>query len=745
MAFVRNPVFILISLLLLTHYLSAQQTMTNYASRWKLVDSLAGKKGLTQSALEEVNKIYTLAKKEKQDAQVIKALIYKMGLVETIEENSGTLTRAILENEIKTAAEPAKSILYSLLAEKYRYYLLQNSFDIYDRSRTINFKKENVATWAPDDFHKKISELFLASINDEKLLTQIKPDLFDPIIIKGNTRYLRPTLYDLLTQRALDYFKAGERNISKPADAFEIKEDAYFSPAAEFSKLVITTTDSSSLYYKALLIYQKLLAFHANDARPDALIDADIQRLQFVHQHAITENKDQLYEHALTTITGKYTNNPAATQASYLVAQLHAGKASLYEPLKYDDKDTNSHKADYITAANICRQVLQQKEESEGKANCFNLLQQIEKKELKLTTEKVNLPQQAFRSLVSYRNFEKLYFRLALLTDDLAKKLENRYDDNYWKDLAAMKPLRSWDQSLPNTNDYQKHSIEIKVDALPPGQYILLVSTNPDFSFDKNPLAAQFFYVSGISYINNSNEYFVLDRESGKPLPGALVQTWWAQYDYNSRSNKKVKGEKQNADKNGYLRLVKKTDTRQGNLQLEITHDDDRLFMDDRQYTYYREENNDKEAATATQYEKDKARVFLFTDRSIYRPGQILYFKGIAITKDFTTHKNKVYSGISSKIFLRNANGEDIDSLELKTNEYGSYSGKFVLPEGGLNGEFTLIDEDIDGNASFSVEEYKRPKFFVDYEKIKGTYKVNDSISITGFAKAYAGNNIDGV
>ncbi|HMC84258.1 MAG TPA: hypothetical protein VKI61_01975, partial [Chitinophagaceae bacterium] len=85
-----------------------------------------------------------------------------------------------------------------------------------------------------------------------------------------------------------------------------------------------------------------------------------------------------------------------------------------------------------------------------------------------------------------------------------------------------------------------------------------------------------------------------------------------------------------------------------------------------------------------------------------------------------------------------------IDSIELNTNEYGSYSGKFVLPQGTLNGIFTLRDINIKGNTSFSMEEYKRPVFSVEYETIKGSYKVNDSVSIIGFAKAYAGNNIDG-
>ena len=745
MLFVQKKISLLTALLLLfTYYLSAQQKMTNYTPLWNKVDSLTNQKGLTQSALEEVTKIYALAKKEKQDAQLIKALIYRANLHEMKEENAALTSIAATEDEIKTAGEPVLSLLHSILAEQYYSYFEQHRYQLYDRSNTISFKKDDIATWSADDFHKKISALYLASLKNEKQLQQTTLDAFEPVIIKGNTRLLRPTLFDLLAHRALDYFKNSERDISKPAYAFEIKDDAYFLPAAGFIKLSVTTRDSSSLYHKALLTYQQLLAFHINDEKPDALIDADIERLQFVYGHGVMENKDNLYLNALNQLTTKYQYIPAAAQAYFLTAQFHAGKAAGYDPLKNDDKDPGSRKGAYIIAAGICKQVLQQKETSEGKINCYNLLQQIEKKDLKLNTEKVNLPQQAFRTLVSYRNFSKLYLRVAALTDDLKKKFANRYDDNYWKGLVALAPMRNWEQQLPATNDYQQHSTEIKCDALPAGQYLLLASTNADFSFGSNPLAAQYFYVSGISYINNSNDYFVLNRETGKPLSGAKVQTWWTQYDYSTRANKKIKGELQTADKNGWLRLTKNSPNRQGNLQLEITSGDDRLFLDDQQYVYYRGEDASNAALSADQYEQQNVKVFFFTDRSIYRPGQTMYFKGIAVTKDMTSKKSKIYSNAKTTVYLRNANGEDIDSVQLTTNEYGSYTGKFVLPQGLLNGEFTLFDEDLNGNSSFSVEEYKRPKFFVEFETVKGSYKINDSITISGFARAYAGNNIDG-
>ena len=98
-------------------------------------------------------------------------------------------------------------------------------------------------------------------------MQQAKLEPFDAIIVKGNMRQLRPTLYDLLAHRALDYFKNDERDITRPAYAFEINEAHAFAPAGEFVKHKFITNDSASLHHKALLIFQKLLAFHLNDAK----------------------------------------------------------------------------------------------------------------------------------------------------------------------------------------------------------------------------------------------------------------------------------------------------------------------------------------------------------------------------------------------------------------------------------------------------------------------------------------------
>ncbi len=711
----------------------SQDPVKNYEAAWKKVKEFVDK-GLPKSALVEVKKIYELAKTEKQDAQVIKALVYISDLQVENRENHEINSIAELEKEIKLSKEPVASLLKSLLAGKYWNYYQQHRYQLYDRTKTVNFVKEDIATWGAEDLHKKIGELYLASIKEERLLQQTKLAPYDAIIIKGNMRHLRPTLYDLLAYRALNYFSNDERDIKKPAYAFEIDQASAFDPAPLFITLKFPTKDSLSLQHKALFIYQRLIALHLLDAKPDALIDADLNRLQFIKQKSVNPEKDRLYFNAINQIALRYKDLPAASQAWFLVAQYHEEQSA-----KYDPRGDTTHRFDKIKAKVILEKILQQKDSSEGKFNAFNLLQTINSKQLSFNIEKVNIPGQPFRALVEYRNFNTLYLRVIKADEKLKNSFENQYDEKYWPALLAASPVKSWQQSVPVTNDLQQHKVEIKIDALPSGEYILLASPDKDMSNKRSILGARLFYVSNISYVNNANDFFVLNRDNGQPLAKAAVQVWEQKYDYSLSKYTKTKGKQYQSDANGYFKMDKRADNTNYSYSylLEVTHNSDKLFMNDLTYDYYyRDPSSDEPKITTS--------IFLFTDRSLYRPGQTVFFKGIVLQKNEKDKTGAVQKDYQTTIILRDANYKDIDTIKVKTNDFGSFSGKFQLPQSGLNGQFTIYTKKDPSQAGFRVEEYKRPKFYVDYEPIKGTYKVNDKIKVTGIAKAYAGNNIDG-
>ena len=718
--------FIFVFLIL---HVSAFAQLKNYAVQWKKVDSLIEKKNLPKSALAEVNKIYAQAKKEKQEAQIIKALVYKINLQQQNREDNQLQSIKDIEKEIATAKEPSASILKTFLADVYWQYFQNQRYQIYSRTNTVHFNKTDIATWTAEDFHKKISALYLQSLQNEKLLKQTRLEQYDAIIIKGNVRYLRPTLFDLLAHHALNYFKNGERDITKPAYAFEINQSEAFAPALEFASYKFITKDSLSLQQKALLIFQNLIGFHLQDEKPEALIDVDIERIEFVYQNSVSEKKDSLYLLALNKIIQQYPNHSMTNEARYLVASWFNTKANGYQPLK----DT-SYRYYRKTAQSILKEIVKDSSvKTEAWASSYNLLQQIESPSFSFQIEKVNLPLQPFRALVTYKNVETLNFRLIRTDDFLKKQSENIYDENFWSALVNANAVRNWQQKLPATNDLQQHSVEIKIDALPVGEYYLLASPDAQFDKTKSGLGTQLFYVSNISYINQNNKFFVLHRETGQPLAGASAEVYKQIYNYKTSKYTKTKAGTFISDVNGFFLIPFQKNEGSENLYLDIHYQNDHLHLQDGIYNYYRSNEADEDTVQ---------KIFFFTDRSIYRPGQTVYFKGIAVHQK--GNNNSISVDYKTKIFLQDANANDIDSVIVITNEFGSFNGKFQLPQNSLNGQFTIYDEDDDNETSFSVEEYKRPKFYVDFEKIKNSYKVNESIIVTGTAKAYAGNNIDG-
>ena len=704
------------------------QTKIDYNKNWKKVEDLE-KKGLTKSALKEVVNIYNLAAKDNNDAQQIKSCMYQIRYRNMLDEDSHENNIFFVDTLIAKAKAPAKNILQSMQAEMFWQYLQNNRWKFYDRTKLVEEKSKDITTWSIDKLYAVISKLYKASLQNDNLLKNTRLDGLDAIIIKGqNTRQLRPTLFDFLAHRALDFFMNDENGVTRPAYQFKIDDALAFAKTDDFITASFKTKDTASLQHKALLLLQDILKFHKTDTNPDALIDADLIRLNFVHNNAVMEGKEKLYEAALLNIEQKYPDNPAIAQAMYLRGMIYMNKGEAYDPFTKTENQYEIKRAKELFDAAYARFP-----KSEGGINAKNSTMHIEQPSLGLQTEKVNIPLQPFRTLVKYKNVRTLYLRVIKTSKDEMKKLDRRDYEKIWKAYADMKPVKSWSISLPDQQDYQEHATEIKIDGLAIGTYFILASTDEKFSLTKNIMARQLTYVSNISYIHTSaNEYYVLDRDSGKPLANAQVQIWENKYNYTAGANEEIKAEKYTADETGFFKLKESREYR--SISLQVKYNNDELFMDENE-GYYTYNGYAAEIRPVT---------FLFTDRSIYRPGQTIYFKGIVVKRETDAAKSTVLPNFKTKLILRDANYQKSAELIVTTNEFGSYKGSFRLPEGQMNGQFSLLDTATNATSNFNVEEYKRPKFSAEIQKPKGTYRVNDSIKITGTAKAYAGNNIDG-
>ncbi|MDP4211456.1 MAG: alpha-2-macroglobulin family protein [Bacteroidota bacterium] len=725
---------LLLSAVLFIYARSFAQTSFPYDRSWKKIDSLIWQKGLPKSALEEVNRLYVAAKKEKQEAQWAKALVYQQELQQPDNDNMVKSWKQ-LENEEDSTPPRVAAMLKSLEAGLFFNFLQQRRYSRSGRTEVVIDSSEDISTWTDGKLNKKIRELYLGSLKDENLLQQTNADAFDVMIRKGNVRYLRPTLYDFLAYRALEYFQFDDPEKPMPEDAFEMDNPAIFLPGRQFMEYDFRDPDSLSNHQTALKLFQNLLRFHAKDTKTDAWIDADISRLIFAKRYAVIAARDSLYLSSLQQITERHPTQPSSAKAWYLQAAYYAGRAAAFNPIT----DT-AHQYEYEKARAICEMVSKQKDSSEGKTNCYILLNNILRKTFRLQTEKVNIPDLPFRALVTYKNIHHIYARIIRIDDATRDDLQYGSYPDSWKKLRHFPALKSFDQALPESRDYQEHSVEIKVDALPAGQYALF--TCPDSSFE-SVLGVQYFFCSSIAFVNHGPDYFVVDRNTGQPLAGVNIQSLHRVFDPTMQKNIYRKGSVYKTDQHGYFRLIRHKNVREDNSRLEFYYGRDYLsFTGENIYSYNSMDNDTNVDAAA--YEKKKRKDILFTDRAIYRPGQTVGYKGLMITKDFNTKRYKVVEGIKSKLYLLDANDQRVDSAMVQPDEYGSFQGSFKLPGNLLNGEFRIRDTETDDSYGFSVEEYKRPGFYVVYDRVKGNYSVGDSIRISGSAKGYAGNSVNG-
>src|SRR6185369_2614113 len=164
-------------------------------------------------------------------------------------------------------------------AELYWSYYEQNRWRFDQRTQIVNFKQDDISTWDLKKITQHVTELYTASLENTDSLKQTPIESFAAILEKGNMPVnFRPTLYDFLAHRALDFFMNDEATITQPVYKFNITGAEVFQPTEKFVKLHPETKDSTSGKFLALTILQNLLQFHLKDSSPDALVDAELKR-----------------------------------------------------------------------------------------------------------------------------------------------------------------------------------------------------------------------------------------------------------------------------------------------------------------------------------------------------------------------------------------------------------------------------------------------------------------------------------
>ena len=699
-----------------------------YKSEWTKVDSLE-QNGLTKSALTEVVEIYKKAEKEENHQQLIKSLMIKAKLQSYIEEDAFVNTIQELTLEATKSSYPSDPLIHSIIAEMYWQYYQRNSWKFNKRTAATNFKNDDILTWDLNKIIEVTTQQYLLSIEDIESLKRTPTETFSEMIIEDSANHYRPFLYDFLAHRAINYFMNEQASITKPVYEFVLDSSKYLSSYKEFSKITLETKDKTSLKFYALQTLQNLTLNHLNDSSPVALIDVELIRLQFVKNNAAFQNVDSLYYKSLSLLYADFKDAPTSTEIIYELAKTHQKEGGKYKPVEAEQYQWELKKA-----VNLCLSAINKFPDTYGADQCRVLENQIRVKQLNVVSEKVNTQDTPFKANITFKNLDKAHFRLVKVDFDAYEKWSrNTKREARFKNILESEKIKEWSLDLENEDDFQSHSGEFKMDGLPLGFYVLLTSSSSEFSFENEAVAITPFWISNLSYLTrNTNkggvEFFVMNRETGSPLKGVSAKLYYEKYNYNYRKNERKLIGTKTTDENGSFSVESSSDYR--NIYADFSYEKDRLNTQD---SYYQRNYNEPE-------KKTRVRSIFFTDRAIYRPGQTVYFKGIVLESDYQNN-NTIKTNYKSTVEFYDVNRQKVADLKLTTNEYGTYSGSFMIPNNGLNGQMYISDGR--GSKYFSVEEYKRPKFEVKFNPVKGSYKLDEEINVVGVAKTYSGAALD--
>jgi len=707
----------------------------NFSRAWSEVDSLM-QIGQVQSAQTIVDKIYNDAHAQNDVPQYVKACLYRVALQNSYEEDAAVKTINELEAMITNASTPAKNILHSIAAEQYWNYYRQNRWFFHSRTATET-TSDDINTWDLQKIVTKCVAHYFASLEDAAALQKSDIDLYKAFLDKQkDSEKYRPTLFDFLAFRAIEFYRDNEVDLVQPAARFSLTDAAYFTPAAVFSSMQISTPDSHSFKYQALVLLQKVIQFHLHDADPTALLDAELQRLDMVYNHIRlgenTTEKDSLYLAALQTLDSQYSSHPSSTEILFRIAKLYKQQGDAYRP--FTNAAAQWKRRD---AMKIIEEAIQRFPESFGAQNCEALKKEIERPLLTLVSDGAVLPEKPVLANLQYQNVKKAYYKIVSL--DFKKTLETREDEGEIVDFySKQKTIHAGEFALPNDGDYQAHRLEVALPALKAGYYAVLLSNDEAFSKESVVFSDNRIWVTNISYVtqptrtNSDCDVMVLHRESGQPLSKVRVQTYTQEYNYDKRRYTVKFGDTLMTNAAGIVTLKNTASNRNRSINLLFTQGKDSYSTGDGNNIYLYRNNERNETNYSTTF---------FTDRAIYRPGQTVYFKGIVLQSDYNNPaKTNVVRNYRETLTFYNANYEKVSEMRVTTNEFGSFAGNFVIPATGLTGQMRI--EGKHGSVWFNVEEYKRPKFEVTFNPIKGVYRLNEKVTVSGSAKAYAGSAV---
>lgn len=687
-------------ILVVSFQIQAQTTDAYYNEQYKIIDSLLLKDRMPKTALEKVKVLYKKAVAEKKEAEQIRAIIYETEIDQEYTEEGYTQTlQALKKANLQANGNTAlKGLLHILIAKKYNEYYENQKWNLYNRK---NWNEQSLKDSIEAQF--KLAEANAAVLKSNSL------NQYAPIVLGGSESLQDYTVYDLLLLEQIRYYTEGLGNA-----------------ATERHQQTITR------------LHQELIQGKKQGEALQARFRFNFLKWQF--QETIINEKEFTAALRQFTQTGTEASFKEKAYSSVIadayqeLARLTAEKGRNYHPFR----DTANQYA-FVHALAIIKEAEKQVDPAQmSRSGLTDLQNEIKDKKTWIQVEEYNESNKPFRAFLQFKNTDTLYGRLYKVNFGFYPKgiqseeiLASILKQNLVQEIAI---------PLPSTGDYQTHFTEFKIDPLSDGTYLLLTSAGKSFNISKDKLGYTVFNVSNWVYIKDNQRYFIRNYGDGKPVVNANVSVMQNVYNRNTGITEQKTILQTQTDNQGSFQVTQKVDN---SITVQVKNKNSILQFSEYQYQF---RNIESETDPSIQFEKTNRRIHFFTDRSIYRPGQSIYFKGIAITRDWGTKLSKLAKDKTPVLlYLYNANRKKVDSLTLTLNDYGSFAGQFPIPNSGLTGTFTIEAVDYNySSASIKVEEYKRPTIQLIFNQPKSGYRLNDSIHYTIQAMGYAGNAING-
>ncbi|MDR3119135.1 MAG: alpha-2-macroglobulin [Mediterranea sp.] len=369
-------------------------------------------------------------------------------------------------------------------------------------------------------------------------------------------------------------------------------------------------------------------------------------------------------------------------------------------------------------AFELCREAMLKYPKYERIRALEELQEQIRRPFITATMSDRAYPEDTIRLRATHANLDGFtvhYYKVDLPAT--APELRKTIDKNFYKKYARKK-VRSERFPLVRPAGYLQRDTVLKLAAPQVGIYAVQIVPDgkgaPAVSW---LLSVTSLKLLSINLPERQTEMVVVDAKSGRPVEGATVRL------FTGNEGEPVSALTVKTQAGGQTEAFRSS----GYTYVTAEKSDDTSFLPQRLHGGY---------YGASDGRTEKRHLTLLTDRSIYRPGQTVYVKGVAHSQSADTAH--VIAGAKYTLTLFDGGGREIARKEAATSEFGSLVVEFVLPSGGLNGSYTIRTGEGE-SASIRVEEYKRPSFEITIDRTETAYRLNDSISVKGAVKTYSG------